>query len=96
MTYLEVMKELKALGTAQNRKVYKRHGAGENLYGVSFADLDKLQKKIKIDHELAEKLWASGNTDAQSLATMIIDPKLAGEGHILLHTGGYFCKEHRK
>jgi 3-methyladenine DNA glycosylase AlkD len=73
------MKELKALGTEQNRKVYKRHGAGENLFGVSFANLGKLQKKIKIDHDLAEKLWASGNTDAQSLATMLIDPKQAGE-----------------
>lgn len=79
MIYREVMNELKALGTAQNRKVYKRHGAGEDLFGVSFANLNKLQKKIKIDHELAEKLWASGNTDAQSLATMIIDPKLADE-----------------
>lgn len=79
MTYREVMKELKALGTEQNRKVYKRHGAGENLFGVSFANLGKLQKKIKIDNDLAEKLWASGNTDAQSLATMLIDPKQAGE-----------------
>lgn len=79
MTYRDVMKELKALGTAQNRKVYKRHGAGENLFGVSFANLGKLQKKIKIDHDLAGKLWASGNTDAQSLATMIIDPKQAEE-----------------
>ncbi len=79
MTYREVMNELKALGTAQNRKVYKRHGAGENLFGVSFANIEKLRKKIKIDHALAEKLWASGNTDAQSLATMIINPKQAGE-----------------
>jgi 3-methyladenine DNA glycosylase AlkD len=76
------MKDLEALGTAQNRKVYKRHGAGENLYGVSFANLEKLRKKIKIDHGLAEKLWASGNTDAQSLATMIIDPKQAEEGFL--------------
>jgi 3-methyladenine DNA glycosylase AlkD len=79
MTYREAMKELKMLGTAQNRKVYKRHGAGEDLFGVSFANLGKLQKKIKIDHDLAEKLWASGNTDAQSLATMIIDPEKVGE-----------------
>ncbi|UCE41206.1 MAG: DNA alkylation repair protein [Candidatus Aminicenantes bacterium] len=79
MTYREAMRKLKALGTAQNRKVYKRHGAGKNLFGVSFANLGKLQKEIKIDHDLAEKLWASGNTDAQSLATMIIDPKQASE-----------------
>lgn len=39
----QVLAELGALGTAQNRKVYKRHGAGENLFGVSFADLDKVR-----------------------------------------------------
>jgi 3-methyladenine DNA glycosylase AlkD len=74
MTYREVMRELKSRGTAQNRKVYKRHGAGDKLYGVSFADLRKLQKKIKTDHALALKLWDSGNMDAQVLATMVADP----------------------
>lgn len=46
MNYQQVMRELKALGTAQNVKVYQRHGAGDNLFGVSFANLYKLQKKI--------------------------------------------------
>lgn len=76
MTFDQVMKELKQNGTAQNIKVYKRHGAGDNLFGVSFADLRKLHKKIKIDHELAWKLWQTGNTDAQTLAIMIADPKV--------------------
>src|SRR3972149_6401684 len=75
MTYTEVMAELKKLGTAQNVKVYKRHGAGENLFGVSFANLNKLQKKIKVNHQLALQLWESGNADARTLATMIVDPK---------------------
>ncbi|EQB63858.1 MAG: hypothetical protein RBG1_1C00001G1437 [candidate division Zixibacteria bacterium RBG-1] len=75
MTYTEVMAELKKLGTAQNVKIYKRHGAGDNLFGVSFANLNKLQKKIKVDHRLAVQLWESGNTDARILATMIADPK---------------------
>lgn len=75
MTYAEVMAELKKLGTAQNVKIYKRHGAGENLFGVSFANLNKLQKKIKLDHRLALQLWESGNTDARTLAIMIADPK---------------------
>ncbi len=57
MNETEVLQELKALGTEQNRKVYRRHGVGENLHGVSFANLGKLKKKIKIDHELAERLW---------------------------------------
>ena len=47
---------LKSMGTAQNRKIYSRHGAGENIYGVSFANLAKLRKQIKTNHELALEL----------------------------------------
>jgi 3-methyladenine DNA glycosylase AlkD len=75
MNYAQAMKELESLGTAQNRKIYARHGASENMFGVSFANLGKLQKQIKVNHELAEQLWASGNSDAQVLATMIADPQ---------------------
>jgi 3-methyladenine DNA glycosylase AlkD len=74
MTHKEVMKELEAMGTAQNRKVYSRHGVGGKMFGVSFENLTKLKKKIKTDHDLAEKLWASENHDARLLATMIADP----------------------
>jgi len=74
MTYAQAMKELKRMGTAQNRKVYARHGIGENMFGVSFANLNSLQKAIKTDHELAVKLWESGNHDARVLATMVADP----------------------
>lgn len=70
----EVLKELESLGTEQARKTYRRHGVGDKVFGVSFAHLGKLQKKIKVDHELAGKLWASGIHDAQILATMIADP----------------------
>jgi len=69
-----VLKELKAMGTAQNRKVYARHGIGTEMYGVSYANLTKLKKKIKCDHDLAVSLWATGNFDARVLATMIADP----------------------
>ena len=69
-----VLRELKRLGTAQNVKIYRRHGAGENVYGVSFADLRPLGKKLGPDHALALELWASGNADARSLATLVADP----------------------
>jgi 3-methyladenine DNA glycosylase AlkD len=69
------MKQLEAMGTAQNRKIYTRHGADpDNMFGVSYADLYKLQKQLKTDHELALQLWATGNQDAQALATLIGDP----------------------
>jgi len=74
MNYKEAMATLKKMGTAQNVKVYKRHGAGDDIFGVSFANLRELQKKVKVDHALALELWKSGNVDAQTLATMIADP----------------------
>ncbi|MBI1311740.1 DNA alkylation repair protein [bacterium] len=75
MTLDETMTMLAKLGTEQNRKIYRRHGAGNVLFGVSFGELKKLVQKIKRDHPLAEQLWATGNADAQTLALMIADPQ---------------------
>lgn len=77
-----VLAELKALGTAQNRKVYARHGVGEPMFGVSFAHLRKLGKKLRPDHDLAEALWDSGNHDARVLALSVADPAQAGRADI--------------
>ncbi|KAA3635918.1 MAG: DNA alkylation repair protein [Calditrichaeota bacterium] len=82
MTFNQVMAKLKKMGTAQNVKIYRRHGAQGELFGVSFANLKTIQKKIKVDHELASKLWLTGNADAQSLATMIADPELLSSKEI--------------
>ncbi len=73
-TAKEVLAELEAMGTAQNRKVYARHGVTGAQFGVSYGNLGKLKKRIKTDHALAQGLWASGNHDARILATMIADP----------------------
>ncbi|HMB71499.1 MAG TPA: DNA alkylation repair protein [bacterium] len=73
MTFRETMKALEKAGTAQNRKVYAQHGVRGEAYGVSYAELGKLRKKIKTNHALAEQLWASGNHDARILATMVAD-----------------------
>lgn len=75
MLLKEVMQQLEEYGTEQNRKTYKNHGAKEPLFGVSFANLKLLKKKIKKDHDLAISLWATKNMDAMTLATMILDPK---------------------
>ncbi len=78
----EIFEKLKSLGSEQSRKVYNRHGVFTEMFGVSFANLKKLKKEIKRDHELAENLWESGNHDARILATMIADPKKAKESLI--------------
>ena len=74
MNLNSALRELKQRGTVQNRKVYRRHGVGENMYGVSLGELRTLARQIKIDQTLAVQLWATGNHDAQMLATMIADP----------------------
>lgn len=70
-----VMTELERMGTEQNRKIYARHGATGELFGVSFADLYSLQKRIGIDDQLADQLWATRNCDARILALLVRDPK---------------------
>lgn len=75
MVFEEVIQSLEEMGTAQNRKIYARHGVGENMFGVSFANLRVLKKQIKKDHRLAKQLWEYGNHDARNLATMIADLK---------------------
>ena len=76
---LEVMAELEAAGTAQNRKVYARHGAAEPMFGVSYAELGRIAKPIKTDHALAQQLWDSGNHDARVLALRVTDPAALDE-----------------
>ena len=53
MTYEETMQALEAAGTAQNRKVYVRHGVAPPAFGVSYGELGKLKKRIKTDAALA-------------------------------------------
>ena len=72
-TLQDVMAALEAAGTAQNRKVYARHGAAEPMFGVSYKDLGRIAKPLKTDHSLAADLWESGNHDARVLALRVAD-----------------------
>ncbi|KXK57167.1 MAG: DNA alkylation repair enzyme [Chlorobi bacterium OLB7] len=74
MTAEEVFQQLESLGSEQTRKTYRRHGVLGEMYGVSYANLGALAKKLKRNHPLALALWQSGNHDARMLATMIADP----------------------
>jgi 3-methyladenine DNA glycosylase AlkD len=74
MTLAEAMAALEKAGTAQARKTYARHGAPEPMFGVSFAFLKTMVKRIGVDHDLAEALFRTGNFDARNLAMKIADP----------------------
>jgi hypothetical protein len=74
MTLAETMSALEKAGSEQTRKTYTRHGAVGPMFGVSFATLKALLKRIGVDHELALALWDTGNFDARNLAVKIADP----------------------
>lgn len=82
MSLAEVMAALEKAGTEQNRKTWARHGITGPMFGVSFAFLKTLMKRIKVDHELALALWDTGNVDARNLAVKIADPRLMTPGEL--------------
>lgn len=73
MLLTEVLTQLEAAGSEQTRKTYARHGIRGECFGVSYAVLGQLRKKIKVDDSLALDLWASGIHDARILACMVMD-----------------------
>ena len=70
----DILAALEAAGTAQNRKVYARHGASQPMFGVSYKEQGRIGKPLRGDHTLARQLWSSGNHDARVLACRIADP----------------------
>ena len=70
-----ILTTLKKLGKPQTAAIYKRHGAGDDVFGVLTSDIARLQKKIKVDHALAMDLWKTKNAEARALALQVADPE---------------------
>ena len=70
----KVLEILRTEGKPNTIKIYNRHGVTGDSYGVSYATLTALTKKIKVNHQLARQLWQTDNHDARVLATKIADP----------------------
>jgi 3-methyladenine DNA glycosylase AlkD len=75
MTVKEILTKLESLGDDARRAHNTKAGAPDNQFGVKLGDIRTIAKKIKTDHELALKLWDTGNVDAQLVATLIIKPQ---------------------
>jgi 3-methyladenine DNA glycosylase AlkD len=73
MTFEEIMQFLKEHENPDSKQVLMRHGARDPFYGVRIGDLKKVVKKVKKNHELAMRLYATGNSDAMYLAGLIAD-----------------------
>lgn len=74
MTLDEALARLEALGDERVRERNKKHGAGDNQFGVPLGDIRKLAKEIKTNHALALALWETGNVDARLLAILLLKP----------------------
>ncbi len=73
MTAKDIVAELKKLGTPQTRKMWMTHGAQEPCFGVKVEDMKKIQKRVKMDYQLALDLYDTGIADAMYLAGLIAD-----------------------
>jgi len=73
MTVKDIVAELEKLGTEQTRKMWITHGAQERCLGVKVEDMKKIQKRVKMDYQLALDLYDTGIADAMYLAGLIAD-----------------------
>lgn len=82
MNVKEVLAQLEGLSDEARRAHNIKAGAPANQFGAKLGDIRTLAKKIKTDHELALKLWDTGNVEAQLLATLIIEPTSLSGGEL--------------
>lgn len=68
----DVMAELAALEDPKARAVNEKHG---DDHGVNLGKLRALAKRLKTHHELAQQLWATGETAPRLVALLICRPK---------------------
>jgi 3-methyladenine DNA glycosylase AlkD len=72
----EALTALEHLGTKKTLEGYPRYGITvDKAWGVAIADIQKLAKRIGVDHDLALALWDSGWYEARLLAAFVDDPE---------------------
>jgi 3-methyladenine DNA glycosylase AlkD len=69
----KIIEELKSQGSESTKRVLMKHGAKEPFFGVKIEYLKKIQKRIKMDYQLALDLYDTGISDAMYLAGLIAD-----------------------
>lgn len=75
MAEQQLLEVLQSLGNEKRKQSYLKDDPNYTGFGVMAGELRKIAKKIKQDQQLAQALWASGNSDARVIAAMIFDPK---------------------
>ena len=57
MTATDILKQLEEYGDESTKNTYSKHGAKEPFFGVKVADLKKILKQTKKNHELSLELY---------------------------------------
>jgi 3-methyladenine DNA glycosylase AlkD len=73
MTAKDIIADLKKLANPQTKKSWMTHGAQEPCLGVKVEDMKRIQKRVKMDYQLALDLYDTGIADAMYLAGLIAD-----------------------
>jgi 3-methyladenine DNA glycosylase AlkD len=68
----KILRELAVLEQPNLREA--NEGRGDD-HGINLTDLRAVAKRVKTQHELALQLWATGDTAARLLATLVCRPK---------------------
>ena len=75
MTVAKIVEELEAQGQEGYRKILRKHGVQDPMFGVKIEYLKKIQKRVKRDYQLALDLYDTGIYDAMYLAGLIADDR---------------------
>jgi 3-methyladenine DNA glycosylase AlkD len=75
MKIKEIIDTLKSAGSPENVAGMARYGIfTQKAYGAPSAVLEQLARRIGRNHELAQRLWRTGNHDVRVLAALIEEP----------------------
>ncbi|MEU8078295.1 DNA alkylation repair protein [Catellatospora citrea] len=78
-TVAEVLAELAALEDPKIREINARHG---DDHAVNLGKLRELAKRLKTQQDLAQRLWATGDSAARLVALLICRPKAFGRDEL--------------
>lgn len=71
----EIVAHLGAVGSEENRAGMARYGIkADRAFGVSQADLRRLSKVLKKDHDRSIQLWKTGWREARVIAALTAEP----------------------
>lgn len=80
VTYAQIIKKLKSYYNPKNTAGMARYGITvKNAFGVPMPVVRRLARELRPNHNLAERLWASGIHEARHLAALIDDPSEVSE-----------------